>query len=139
MESPNVRVKKSKLGKALYAVVDFETGQEIGLVEGKIINDPDYGSEYCVALDDRTSIEPAAPFRFLNHSCEPNCELLIREYEDSSDRQLAVHAIVPIKAGAELTIDYAWPADAAIHCLCGTATCRGWVVSKCELDAVKAR
>jgi uncharacterized protein len=138
MESPNVRVKKSTLGKALYAEADFEAGVEIGIVEGEMINDPDYGSEYCIALDDQTSIEPAAPFRFLNHSCEPNCELLIWEFEDSGERQLSVHSIVPIKMGEELTIDYAWPADAAIHCLCGSKACRGWIVSKCELSDVEA-
>ena len=66
------------------------------------------------------------------------CELLIWEFEDSQERQLSVHSIREISAGEELTIDYAWPADAAFHCLCGSKSCRGWIVSACELSEVEA-
>lgn len=138
MDLPHVEVRKTKLGNALFANKKFRTGQEIGIIEGKLINDPDYGSEYCVALDEHTSIEPFAPFRFLNHSCEPNCELVTWDAEDPTDPRLALHAIKAIKLGDELTIDYAWPADAAINCLCGSAACRGWVVCLNEVELVKS-
>ncbi|MEZ6136681.1 MAG: SET domain-containing protein [Pirellulaceae bacterium] len=134
MESQLVEVRETALGKALFATTAIATGEEIGVVSGKIIHDPNYGSAYCIALNEHTSIEPAAPFRFLNHSCEPNCELVIWEYEDSLETQLAVHALAPIAAGSELTIDYAWPADAAINCLCGKSKCRGWIVDVAELQ-----
>jgi uncharacterized protein len=136
MDLLHVEVRKTNLGNALFANKRFRTGQEIGIIEGKLIKDPDYGSEYCIALDPHTSIEPSAPFRFLNHSCEPNCELVTWVPEDSSEPRLALYALKSIKAGSELTIDYAWPADAAIHCLCGSAGCRGWVVAESELELV---
>jgi len=42
-----------------------------------------------------------------------------------------------IKQGDELTIDYAWSADAAIPCGCGSKNCRGYVVSEKELSKLK--
>jgi hypothetical protein len=41
-----------------------------------------------------------------------------------------------IEPGEELTIDYAWPAEAAIPCACGAAGCRCWIVAAEELRVV---
>ena len=38
--------------------------------------------------------------RYINHSCEPNCEASIR------DGRVLIHALRDIKKGEELTIDY---------------------------------
>jgi uncharacterized protein len=136
-QATRVTVRKSPLGKALFAKVAFKADEEIGQVGGKLIFDAEYGSEYCVALDEQICLEPSAPFRYLNHSCEPNCQLLTWEDEETTERKLGVFALVDIPAGVELTIDYAWSADAAIKCLCGTPSCRGWVVAQSELAGVK--
>ena len=138
-QAARVVVKKSPLGKALFSKAAFEAEEQIGLVTGKLINDPEYGSEYCVAVSDQASLEPAAPFRYLNHSCEPNCQLLTWEDEKTKEPRLGVFALTEIPPGVELTIDYAWSADAAIRCLCGKPTCRGWVVAEAELPIVKRR
>ena len=45
-----------------------------------------------------------------------------------------VIALRDIEAGEELTIDYNWPAEAAIRCGCGELDCRGWVVSLDVMD-----
>lgn len=136
---PGSRVvaRKAEIGKALFARTAFAADEQIGIVSGKVIRDPEYGSEYCVALDDQTSLEPAAPFRYLNHSCEPNCQLLTWNDEQTQKPTLALFSITDILPGAELTIDYAWSADAAIPCLCGKPTCRGWIVAESELADVK--
>ena len=132
-----VSVRKSPLGKALFSKVAFAAEEEIGIVEGKLINDPDYGSAYCVAISDKASLEPSAPYRYLNHSCVPNCQLLTWTDEQTGEQKLGVYAVVDIPAGVELTIDYAWSADAAIECLCGQPACRGWVVAESELAGLK--
>jgi hypothetical protein len=89
------------------------------------------------------SLEPRAPFRYLNHCCEPNSQLFSFdcEYEDgtAAPPEIHVEAIADIPEGAELTIDYAWGADGAIKCLCGAAACRGWVVCPEELPTVLKR
>ena len=44
-----------------------------------------------------------------------------------------------IAADEELLIDYSWPADAAIQCRCGAATCRGWICDPAELHLVEGQ
>ncbi len=39
-----------------------------------------------------------------------------------------------VHAGEELTIDYGWPAEVAIPCLCGSRHCRGWIVDPDEVE-----
>ena len=117
----------------------FTPGEYIGPIQGEIVEDPEYGSDYGMELGDRT-LEPAAPFRFLNHSCQPNCALVIDEGEGEDETpgepSLWLEILSDIASGAQLTIDYAWPADSAIPCQCGTQSCRGWIVTPDELDEV---
>ena len=89
-------------------------------------------------FDDGLTLEPGPPFRFLNHSCSPNCEYVWCDDEGVEDLREARHLYVvtlrEVRAGEELTIDYAWPAESAIRCLCGAHNCRGWVVCETELS-----
>jgi hypothetical protein len=107
----------------------------LGEVTGELIDDPNYGSLYCVDMGNSLSLEPAEPFRFLNHSCEPNCEFVTSHEEENPAKapQLFVEVLRAIAPGEELTIDYAWSWDVAIPCLCGTPSCRGWIVAPEQL------
>ncbi len=58
-------------------------------------------------------------------------------FEDDEDAEIWVEAIRDILPGEELTIDYSWPADRAMRCLCGSPNCRGWVVDPAELHLVE--
>lgn len=135
--NPWVMVGKVSYGKGVFARKPIPKGTEIGQVLGKVIDDPEYVSAYCIDLGGSLSLEPRTPFRYLNHRCEPNCALhLIEvEYEDGSSAPSEIHitAEQDIPEGAELTIDYQWSADGAIKCLCGSSLCRGWVVAVEEL------
>jgi len=88
-------------------------------------------------LGGNMSLEPRAPFRFLNHCCTPNSCLCIQEinYEDGTPApaEVSIEVLTDIPKGAELTIDYRWAAHGAIKCLCGSPQCRGWVVAEEEL------
>jgi hypothetical protein len=133
-----IRVGPSRHGLGAFALRPFTPGEYLGPIPGEIIEDPDYGSDYGIELGDKT-LEPAAPFRFLNHSCQPNCELVITdEEEDGTPSELSVwlEILREIAPGEQMTIDYAWPADFAIPCQCGTATCRGWIVSADRLGEI---
>jgi SET domain-containing protein len=65
--------------------------------------------------------------RFINHSCDPNCETRIEE------GRVHIYARRQITAGEELCFDYSYirephltPAMIAAHpCHCGSAICRG--------------
>ena len=65
--------------------------------------------------------------RFINHSCDPNCESLIE------DRRVFIEAIRTIRPGEELTYDYQIGRDRSdppnvddiYACRCGAQRCRG--------------
>jgi hypothetical protein len=65
--------------------------------------------------------------RFINHSCDPNCESLI------DDRRVFIEAVRTIAPGEELTYDYQIGrdkedppnVDEIFACRCGAASCRG--------------
>ena len=72
---PAVRVGKAAYGWGVFAIKKLKANRTVGRGRGDVIPDADYGSDYCIDLGNGTSIEPKRPFRCLNHSCEPNCEL----------------------------------------------------------------
>jgi hypothetical protein len=131
-----VKVRQTHVGRGLFADAPFEAEQPIAELAGRIINDPDYRSVYCIDLGGAFSLEPHPPFAYLNHSCDPNSELLCVDAENEAGATIELVTLRPIGAGEELTIDYAWPAESAIRCGCGSTKCRGWVVDVAELDQV---
>lgn len=137
----HVTIAPASHGLGLYAAQNFSTGDHLGWMEGFIIRDSEYSSDYCIDLGDDYCLEPDGTFRYLNHSCEPNCELyMIEETEEHGPLvlpRISVETLREINIGEQLTIDYGWPAENAIPCGCGAKTCRGWVVSADELHLVK--
>jgi SET domain-containing protein len=131
-----VRIDDTHKGRGVFAAMAIEPGQMIGEVRGVVIDDPDYDSEYCIELDETQVLEPDSPFAYVNHCCEPNCTFIWMDSDVGT--VIFLEAIDPIAVGEELTIDYAWPADSAIPCLCGSDECRGWVVDEDELELLRA-
>lgn len=86
------------------------------------------------------SLDPSPPFRYLNHSCSPNCMLVLLqvEYDDGTptEGEIWLEALRDIHPGEELTIDYGWPAESAMPCDCGSPNCRGWIVAEELLEAL---
>lgn len=136
-----VNVLDTHVGKGVFAVRGYPETAVIGKITGRLIDDADYGSEYSFEYQEGTQLEPEAPFRFINHSCDPNCEFdLLDEPIENLDGPTHAHlhlvALRDIQPGEELTIDYNWPASSAISCKCGARDCRGWVVAEEELEMV---
>ncbi|MBD3675076.1 MAG: SET domain-containing protein-lysine N-methyltransferase [Planctomycetaceae bacterium] len=133
----DVTIAPAQYGLGLFAARNLSMGEQVGWMEGFLLRDSQYSSDYAVDLGDDYCLEPDGTFRYLNHSCEPNCELyLIEETEELGPLlipRVSVEAIREITIGEQLTIDYGWPADAAIPCGCGSKKCRGWVVSADQL------
>jgi uncharacterized protein len=70
--------------------------------------------------------------RFINHSCDPNCESVIE------GGRVFIDAAKAIKAGEELAYDYAYTRDGSetaeeetglYGCRCGTKSCRGTILA----------
>jgi SET domain-containing protein len=81
-------------------------------------------------VDKRTVIDAGVggnDARFINHSCDPNCESVIEK------RRVFIEAIRDIEAGEELGYDYQIGrersdppnVDEIYACRCGSAKCRG--------------
>eukprot|EP00898_Chlorokybus_atmophyticus_P006702 jgi/Chlat1/7032/Chrsp56S06703 len=65
--------------------------------------------------------------RFMNHSCDPNCET--QKWEVCGELSVGFFAIKNIKKGEELTFDYKFErcGFSAQVCHCGAANCRGMI------------
>jgi len=114
------------------AIIEY-TGQRITWDEAnrrRDDNDP-LNLTYFFTLNDGRVIDGGVngnEARYINHSCEPNCEAI--EYDDGS---VWIHALYGIERGDELSYDYTLiyegrhtPAiKRAFACHCGAPTCSG--------------
>ena len=132
------RVARTHVGWGVFAGRPYAAEEIVGEISGTVIDDWDYSSCYCMDMGDSRCLEPSAPFRFVNHSCEPNCQFQWYDIDEEQDspprRRVFLLALGRIAAGEELTIDYGWPAHMAIPCRCRADNCRGWVVAESELS-----
>jgi len=87
------------------------------------------------AIDDEIVIDAAAEgneARFINHSCDPNCDAVIE------DGRIWIETIRDVGVGEELAYDYAYvleerhspAAKRRFPCHFGAATCRGTILAK---------
>lgn len=130
-------------GRGGFAVRPIRTGKRIDEYVGEKISHKEADRRYddnegrhhtfLFVLDDDVVLD--ARFggnnaRFLNHSCDPNCETVIE------NNRVWIKAIKPIKPDDELLYDYRFewqdeyePEDIRYYaCRCGTDKCRGTIV-----------
>ena len=70
--------------------------------------------------------------RWINHSCNPNCEVEVG-IDPESGGWAQVVALRAVRAGEEIAYDYAFDPAVAEPCRCGSPLCRGFIVDE---DAV---
>jgi SET domain-containing protein len=91
----------------------------------------------CVlALDEQFDLDgnvPWNPARFLNHSCNPNCEAELRE------GRIWIVARRDIRQGEEITFNYGFDLEDYKNypCACGSANCVGYIVDEGFFDYVR--
>ena len=100
---------------------------------------PDDDSErhhtYLFAIDNDLVIDAAVggnAARFINHSCDPNCDAVIEE------SRIWIETIRNVEPGEELAYDYAYileerhspAAKRKFPCNCAAANCRGTILAK---------
>lgn len=102
---------------------------------------------YVLNLDADTAIDGAElgnAARFINHSCQPNCEVYV------FDATPYIYAMQEIPPGAELTFDYKLQSPSSrrislalsrelFPCNCGTPACRGTLVAPPKRRSAPAR
>lgn len=94
------------MGHGLFASAAIATGDFILEYSGEKIPTPyadTLDSRYLFEIDSRWTIDGATLSniaRYINHSCEPNCEAEIR------DGHILIFAARDIRQGEEISIDY---------------------------------
>ena len=130
--------RKSNIHRhGLSAAKNIKKGKKIIKYKGKKVRvskvetDPKYNNEreiYLFNLNKTYDLDGDFKFniaRLINHSCNPNCEVL----EDN--KQLWIFAIRDIKKNEELTYDYGFSFDKDYKqyvCKCGSKNCVGYIV-----------
>lgn len=135
-------------GKGVFALQDLAEGETLIEYVGEIISwdeaqdrhphdpkDPNH-TFYFHVNEDRVidALHGGNSSRWINHSCNPNCEA-----DEDKDR-IFIKAIRNILAGEELNYDYGLIIDepytkklkAEYPCWCGSANCRGTLLSPKE-------
>ena len=114
-------------GKGLFATKDFEQKEKIVRIDGEEMKTEhpetfpkdvqDHWFPFRKEGKDRYYVLPKDPWRYLNHSCEPNAGI-------KNERDIV--AMRAITKGEEITIDYAMNNidDWMMECQCGCSTCR---------------
>ena len=100
--------------------------------------DVDSGHTFLFTLNERYVIDANVEgnvARWINHSCDPNCEAVIEEDDDGNPTQdkVFIEAMRAIKSGEELTYNYGIVLEEAHTarvkklwaCLCGSKNCTG--------------
>ncbi|KAN0034617.1 hypothetical protein ACTFIV_001147 [Dictyostelium citrinum] len=77
--------------------------------------------------------------RFMNHSCDPNCET--QKWTVGGEVKIGIFAIKPIPKGTELTFDYNYERFGAQkqECYCGSVNCRGYLGQKSKSSTSTTR
>ncbi|HZF27133.1 MAG TPA: SET domain-containing protein-lysine N-methyltransferase [Steroidobacteraceae bacterium] len=137
-----LKVERSRVhGRGVFALRRIRKGTRIIEYAGERVSHeeadrryegrgPDDNHTFLFVLDDSTVIDAGVggnEARFINHSCEPNCESVIE------GKRIYIYAIRTIEPGEELAYDYQIqrergdPPDVEeiFSCSCGAPVCRG--------------
>jgi hypothetical protein len=117
-------------GKGVFAAQDIRKGTRIIQYIGERISKDEsiarlaQGNAYIFSFNDRYDIDGKTlknKARYINHSCDPNCDAEI------SKRTIWIVAIRDIKAGEELSYNYGFDAKKYV-CKCGAKNCCGYIL-----------
>lgn len=151
-----IRVRRSRVhGRGVFALRRIRKGTRIIEYVGDRVSHEEADRRYedhdindnhtfLFIVDRRTVIDAGVDgndARFINHSCDPNCESVIE------NRRVFIEAVRTIQPGEELSYDYEIGreeddppnVDEIYACRCGTAPCRGTMLWPAKRPAKKAR
>lgn len=127
-------------GFGLFAAQDMKAGQFVIEYLGEVLEEEEYHrrKEYFIETGQRhyyfmnigngeviDASRRGNLGRFINHSCEPNCET--QKWVVHGELAIGLFTLEDIPAGTELTFDYNFEryGDKPMKCLCASKNCRG--------------
>ena len=145
----SILVRRSPIhGNGVFAAKDLPAEKYVIRYRGRLLThaqadkryseNAETGHTFLFILNDQYVIDgnqQGNDARWINHSCAPNCQPVLVEYE-GRDRKLdrvMIETLRPIKAGEELTYDYGITLEhrhtarlkKLWQCLCGNPNCSG--------------
>ena len=137
---PGLEVVRSAIhGYGVVARRDFAPGEIIAWVDGVLYREKEIPDDtYALWVEEGWYLDMVDQTRWINHSCDPNGEIEA-DLDGAGGAWARIVALKPIRAGHEITYDYAFPAEFAEPCRCGTLACRRWIVDADELPRLGAR
>ena len=149
-------LKRSKVhGHGIFATEDIRKnkkiiqyiGEKVTKSEGdkrsekrikKYLNSKQTGSVYIFELNKKFDIDGSPLYnkaRYINHSCQPNCEV------DVINGEIWISSIKKISKGEELSYDYGYSFDKDDYkdhvCRCGSKLCIGYIISSDDWSKYK--
>ncbi|MDN5925152.1 MAG: SET domain-containing protein-lysine N-methyltransferase [Xanthomonadales bacterium] len=135
-------------GNGVFATAAIAKGDFVIEYKGRLItharadqlyaDGADTGHTFLFTLNDKYIVDAnvdGSSARWINHSCEPNCEASIEEADDGNPRhdRVIIEALRDIEPGEELSYNYGITLDVAHTaklkklwaCRCGSAKCTG--------------
>ncbi|XP_053698668.1 nuclear receptor binding SET domain protein [Sabethes cyaneus] len=150
---PSLAVKRIPCkGWGLFAMEDIPAGKFVIEYVGEVINNDELARRvqqkkeqkdenwYFLTVDSELTID-AGPkgnlARFINHSCEPNCETML--WNVNGAQSVGLFALTDLKTGEELTFNYNFEStgDEKKICHCGASKCSGFIGKKYRPPAVE--
>ncbi len=133
-----VEIRRCRFGKGVFVRRRFRRYEIIGQVQGSLLRERDGSGYHLIDVGSGLCLDPDPPFRFLNHSCRPNAELVMHSAGAGLPMEIVVVvALRNVRVGEQVLIDYAWDADVWHPCRCGEDGCRGWIVSNREAGSLR--
>jgi SET domain-containing protein len=152
--NPLYEIRESEIqGRGVFATHRIRPGQKIIEYKGERISNKEADGRYddekmarhhtfLFTLDKKTVVDGnrhGNDSRFINHSCDPNCEAVIE------DGEIWIYALRNIQPGVELAYDYQYertsdPGDEKLYvCKCGSPKCRGSIMKPARKRRKKPR
>lgn len=112
------------IGKGVFSENDISAGREVLQFQGDLKEVSELEDlTHCLQVGETTFLTSAGGLDdFINHSCEPTCGVRL-----TADKRVIVFALRDLKAGTEITFDYATTQSGeheTLRCLCKKPSCR---------------
>ncbi len=153
-KSEYIEVRTSSIhNKGIFAAKDIPKGTKIIEYVGEKITkkesekrceeildnskrNPESGAVYIFEYNKHYDIDGNVPYntaKYINHTCEPNCEAEIE------DKKIWIKAIREIKKGEELSYNYGYDLDDYENhpCKCGKPRCIGYIADEDKWPKLK--
>lgn len=135
---PGLRVVRSSIdGYGVIATRTFHRGERIAGIDGVLLRADDVLDDtYCLQITNEWLFDMADQTRWINHSCDPNAKIEA-DLEGPDGAWANIVAARPILPGEEITYDYAFVAECAEPCRCGSPYCRGLIIDPDEIPRLE--